>query len=95
MASRLSVVKEVLGLPVSDAELLEEHDEHFFIMRLTRQVNPLPVKMTLLKLRSQRQTLATALTVATERSRRPGSGRPELCICEWCRSGPQQKNNSP
>ena len=30
MAQRLSVVKEVLGLPASDATLLAEHDEHFF-----------------------------------------------------------------
>ena len=67
MASRLSVVKEVLGLPVSDAELLAEHDEHFFMMRLAHQVSPLPVKMILLKLRLQRQMLATALTVEMKR----------------------------
>ena len=30
MAQCLSVVKEVLGLPASDATLLAEHDEHFF-----------------------------------------------------------------
>ena len=30
MASHLSVVKEVLGLPAADALLLEEHDDYFF-----------------------------------------------------------------
>ena len=30
MASKLSAVKEVLGLPASDALLLDDHDEHFF-----------------------------------------------------------------
>ena len=31
MASKLSAVKEVLGLSASDAVLLDDHDEHFFL----------------------------------------------------------------